>query len=219
MWNMANALDALGKLALAQGDGASACALLDESAALWRDLGHKQFTIGTLCNAAEAYWFQGDLIAGSSRFEEAVAVNRAFEVRHGESLLNPNSMLTRISIMGHRVLARGEFRQAGALFRESLKLRMDRGDRLAIAQGLEDFAGLAAQQGQYKRVPRLLGTAEALYETAGRLVPVAIHAAAYHRAGETVRIALGEETFAAEWSEGRAMTLEQAIAYALEATG
>jgi hypothetical protein len=31
-----------------------------------------------------------------------------------------------------------------------------------------------------------------------------------------LRAALGEEAFAAAWAAGRAMTLEQAIAYALE---
>jgi hypothetical protein len=32
----------------------------------------------------------------------------------------------------------------------------------------------------------------------------------------TVRNALGDDAFAAMWGEGRAMTLQQAIAYALE---
>jgi hypothetical protein len=31
--------------------------------------------------------------------------------------------------------------------------------------------------------------------------------------------ALGEEAFAAAWAEGRAMSLEQAVAYALEESG
>jgi len=35
-------------------------------------------------------------------------------------------------------------------------------------------------------------------------------------AARAARAALGEEAFAAAWAEGRAMTLEQAIAYALE---
>jgi hypothetical protein len=34
----------------------------------------------------------------------------------------------------------------------------------------------------------------------------------------TVRAQLGETSFAAAWAEGRAMTLEQAITYALEGT-
>jgi predicted ATPase len=215
MWGIADALRRLGRLALEQGDGASACALWEDSLALWRALGHRQFIVGAICHLAEAYWFQGDRITARCRFEEAVAVNRGFEVRRSESPFNPSSELGLLRSMGQRVLARGEFRQAGVFFRESLEMGMEWGDRLVIAQGLKGFADLAAQQGRFERVPRLLGAAEALCETAGRLVPVAIPVA-IHRAGETARVALDEETFAAAWSEGRALTLEQAIAFALE---
>ena len=42
--------------------------------------------------------------------------------------------------------------------------------------------------------------------------------ASYEPSIVRVRAHLGEVTFAAVWAEGRAMTLEQAIAYALEAS-
>jgi hypothetical protein len=38
----------------------------------------------------------------------------------------------------------------------------------------------------------------------------------YERAVATARAQLNEATFAAHWAEGQAMTLEQAIVYALE---
>ena len=41
----------------------------------------------------------------------------------------------------------------------------------------------------------------------------------YQRELDTVRAQFDDRTFAAAWAEGRAMTREQAIAYALEATG
>jgi hypothetical protein len=39
------------------------------------------------------------------------------------------------------------------------------------------------------------------------------------RASARAREALGDAAFAAAWEEGRAMSMEQAITYALEATG
>jgi hypothetical protein len=59
-----------------------------------------------------------------------------------------------------------------------------------------------------------LGAAEALRETIG--LPLApVDRAAYERNVAAVRAQFDAASFAAAWAEGRAMTLEQAIAYAL----
>jgi hypothetical protein len=100
-------------------------------------------------------------------------------------------------------------------YEESLLLRRERGDLLTIACSLEDFAGLAGRQGQFERAVRLLGAAEAVAATLRRTLPVAV-AAEYARTAAAARAALSEEAFAAAWAEGRVMTLEEAVAYALE---
>jgi hypothetical protein len=41
---------------------------------------------------------------------------------------------------------------------------------------------------------------------------------AYERTVAATRVALGEERFAATWAQGKAMTTEQAVEYALSAT-
>jgi hypothetical protein len=64
---------------------------------------------------------------------------------------------------------------------------------------LEDFTGLVAASGMSAR-RRLLGATEAL------CVPL----------GHTLPIGVEEEAFEAAWEGGRAMTLEQAVAYALQ---
>jgi predicted neutral ceramidase superfamily lipid hydrolase len=73
----------------------------------------------------------------------------------------------------------------------------------------------ARGQGQPKRAAWLFGAAEALRETSGASIPP-VDRADYDRILAAVRAQLDEQTFAAAWAEGRAMTLEQAIAYALE---
>jgi AMMECR1 domain-containing protein len=67
------------------------------------------------------------------------------------------------------------------------------------------------------RAARLLGAAEALRGAIG-LFRTPRDEEANARLIATVRAALGEERFAASWEEGRAMSLEQAIEYALEET-
>ncbi len=62
---------------------------------------------------------------------------------------------------------------------------------------------------------RLLGVAETLSATLGRTLAVG-DAAEYERTVDAAQAALNAEAFAAAWNEGRAMTVEQAVAYALE---
>ncbi len=61
----------------------------------------------------------------------------------------------------------------------------------------------------------LLGTAEALCAPLKHTLPVGM-AAEYERTTAAARAALNAEAFAAAWEAGRAMTLEQAVSYALE---
>ena len=73
---------------------------------------------------------------------------------------------------------------------------------------------MAAGQRQPERAARLFGAAEGLREVMGAPLPPADRAGR-DRSVAAVRSALGEEAFAAAWAEGRAMSLEAAVAFAL----
>ena len=64
------------------------------------------------------------------------------------------------------------------------------------------------------RAARLFGAAEALRESVCVPLP-RVHCADYERDVAAARTQLDEATFAVAWAAGQAMTLEQAIAYAL----
>jgi hypothetical protein len=66
------------------------------------------------------------------------------------------------------------------------------------------------------RRARLLGAAEALRESVHAPVPLP-ERSRHDRCVAAAHAALDEEAFARAWTEGRAMTLEQAVACALEA--
>ena len=83
------------------------------------------------------------------------------------------------------------------------------------------FAGMVAAQGQQRaeleRAARLFGAAEALEDSMIARPEFAIFDnGALQAPIAMLRTRLGDDAFAAAWAEGRAMTLEQAIAYALE---
>jgi hypothetical protein len=84
-------------------------------------------------------------------------------------------------------------------------------DERTVPEGL---ARLASAKGQRDRAARLFGAAELLRETLG------YHAsdqADHDKYVASARAGVAETAFAAAWAEGRAMTLEQAIEYALAA--
>ena len=75
---------------------------------------------------------------------------------------------------------------------------------------------MSACQGQPERAARLLGAAEVLQGSIDYSLPLPDQTD-YQDVVTNTRAALGDATFAAAWAEGRAMTLEQAIEYALAA--
>jgi tetratricopeptide (TPR) repeat protein len=85
------------------------------------------------------------------------------------------------------------------------------------ARCLETFAAVAVAEGAAGRAAHLFGAAEALRE-AGSFAQMPADQGPYEASVAAVRSLLGEAEFAAAWAEGRAMSLDQAIAEALSAT-
>jgi hypothetical protein len=117
-----------------------------------------------------------------------------------------------------QLLSRGDHDRAGTLFKEGITLSEQIGDRANIADCLEGLAVVAEAQTQAKRCARLIGAAERLHEAVG--VPVYVyhepHSSLYERTVATVRSQLGDEGFERTRAEGRSMTFEQAVEFALE---
>jgi tetratricopeptide (TPR) repeat protein len=127
----------------------------------------------------------------------------------------PSLLIHTLGGIGHLERDEGNYERARAYYQESLLLRREVGDKWALAQSLEDLAALAGKQGQTERAIRLLGAAAAFCETLGTSPPVA-EAAPYQATVAEGRAALCEAEFAALWAEGRALSLDQAIDFALE---
>lgn len=66
-----------------------------------------------------------------------------------------------------------------------------------------------------ERGTRVLGAVEALSESIGAVLDAADRIL-YERSVTGTRAQLGEETFKRVWDEGRAMSMEEAIEYALQ---
>lgn len=129
--------------------------------------------------------------------------------------------------LGFDVLELGDAERAKTLFTDALKVlneSLPQGrDTLELAiliVCLRGFACLAAQQGQPRRSAQLFGSTEHLLSPLGESRTTSMtnpaDDAAYERGVAYARAKLDEATFNAAWGEGRALTLQQTVDYALD---
>jgi hypothetical protein len=85
-----------------------------------------------------------------------------------------------------------------------------------VQRALEGFACVAGAEGDAERAARLWGAAQDLHETKGIPRDIDFLAEADARIS-AVRSGMGEEVWEEAWRKGRAMTLDEAVSYALAA--
>jgi tetratricopeptide (TPR) repeat protein len=190
-----------------QGEYERAATLHEESLALRRALGDLWGTAASLNHLGNVAYMQGEYGRATALHEEALALQRALGDRRGIA----GSLLS----LGLVASMQGEYAGAATLIEEGLLLGRDIGARDLAADSLESLGWVAAARGQPQRAARLGGAAGALREALGApLWPE--QRAGHDRAVRAMRAALGEDAFTGAWAEGQALTLEQAIALALE---
>jgi predicted ATPase len=210
--DIASRLRALGNVTLWQRDYERTGALYEEGLALARELGDKHGIAALLNSLGEMARFQGNYEQAAALYEESLALFRELGGRLQIAMILHNS--------AYVVLRQADGRQAAASFGESLVLYRDLKRKHGVIECLIGLASVAAaaaagQPSTTRRAARLFGAADGLFEATGGGLAAADQAE-YDRYLALAREQLDEVAFAAAWAEGRAMTMEQAVAYALE---
>ena len=117
--------------------------------------------------------------------------------------------------MAHAARQMGNYKEALALYRETLPDWQKMGHRGAVAHQLECIAFIAKAQEQGERAVKLMSAAEALRE-ASSSPRTPQESLEYDREVAGVRAGMDEKTFNSLWAEGRAMSMEQAVEFALK---
>ena len=190
-------LNGLGDVACRQGDYSRALALYWESVVSIQPTGDRGSLLWALRNLGWMALIQGDDGRVRALLQEYVDWSRDRAALTGLAYL--------IHILGAVVNAQGDAAQATALLREGLMLPQRFG--CEPDESLQAFAGVAVGQGQPIRAARMLGAIASVPRQSAAQ-------AAYDHLVTLVRAQLDEATFAAAWGEGRALSLEQAIAEA-----
>jgi DNA-binding CsgD family transcriptional regulator len=117
--------------------------------------------------------------------------------------------------LGYVALGQGNYEAARTLFTESLQQQRERGNRAGIAEGLAGLAALAGAQAAPERAAQLFGAAAAIREAVqAPMWPAERFELENHESA--VRAQLDGPTFANLQAAGRALTIEQAVASALQ---
>jgi tetratricopeptide (TPR) repeat protein len=195
------------RVARVEGDYERATALGEMCLALARQQGYRACVVWSLHDLGELARDQGEYARAAALFQESLAIAQEMGVPSW-----PASMLNRL---GELAQAQGDYARAVALHRESLAVFRDLGQKRDSLLCLEGLAWVAEAQEHARRSAVLYGAVAALREATGAQVPP-LDRARYAQSVDRVRDRLGEAAFAEAWSEGHAMPLEQAIAYALD---
>ena len=146
------------------------------------------------------------------RWKEALALYRELEDTRNVAQCLPS--------LGHLMLIFRDFEEAEKLFEEGLTLERRLKYKTVVFFHLIGLAAVATHRDRLRRAAKLYAASEALREAAGlSLKPIAKHSYDYEGYLATVRAGLDDPDFDAAWSEGLAMSLEQAIEYALSEEG
>ena len=200
-------LHGVGDTALWQGDVGAARGAYDEGLSSARSRGTSEDVSLFAFHLAQLAWLTGELDAGERFGEEALRVGR-----EARSTTWPPYALFVLASLAHE---RGDVPRAGALYREAIGLAWEHHDRLCVRMALPGLAGLATLEGEPVRALRLAGAASALEQNAGiwAFPPIRDR---HERWLAAAREAVDADTGTAAFAAGRALPLDDAVAYALE---
>jgi tetratricopeptide (TPR) repeat protein len=207
--SIATALRNLGLLASMQGNYVEARSFLERSLEIWRLMGSDGRMGGswTLMFLGDVALNQDAAEAARSLYEESFAILR----EHG----NMNFLAYAVRRLGLLAWRDGDHKKAWTLCKESLILNQEVGDPRGVLACLAGFAIIAATQGMFAHAAQLMSAVETQLLSIGiRLLPV--DKMEYERNLARLRAKMDEKALATFWTKGKEMTMQQAIAFALE---
>lgn len=199
----------LGGAASGQGDYVFAQARLEESLTIAQTLGsqRKHVVAHSLLRLGDMYVLKREYSNAQPHYEEAARLMR--EVRE----INWLGYIVRR--LGYVKLHLGSRADVSAFFSESLTLNVEVAHQLGTIACLGAFAALALAQGKEMRAAQLCGAAERLLVAASFQRWDQVE---YDQTVMELRSNVDSKTLEKAWAKGAAMTLEDAIAFALEET-
>ena len=200
----------LGMGAMHRGDYEAATSCFEEALPLFRCSGEEVQVPVMHALLGTALLIQGDHDRAVPMFEEGLAMAR----RRGDRI----GVCSALYHLAQVALVREDHGLAASILAEGVAISEQMRDQANVSYFLEGLAVVASVQGKAERSTRLFGAAVGLLEAVG--APVYNYykpdPSLYKQTISATRSRLGVADFEVAQAEGRAMTFEQAVAYALE---
>jgi serine/threonine-protein kinase PknK len=203
---MALALELLGVATAMEGDLEHGILLLRETRRLALEQNDKWMQGFHCVDLGYALMRKGDYAGAETIFDDGLRVSDEIGMKINEAYCR--TLLAALKIrVGNLQLARHNLQKSARIF-------MDARDRFGPTVSLIYFAELAKIESKLEVAPRLFAAVAAICQAA-RITLFPLERAILDRSVAELRTQVPPASFAAAWDEGRAMSLEQAVAYAL----
>ena len=181
-----------------------ALVLLDEALPIFRELGDDPGVAKTLWGLGNANYFRQNYVLARPALEESEALFRKLDDGFG--------LGWSLHTQGLVAVRTGRLADARRLWVEALRLFDRAQDVSGIVLQLDNLSVVARLDGDTVRATVLAGAQAAHQESSGTSLGTLLK----EQEGRTGREGLDEQEAAKAWAQGRAMSLEQAVAYGLE---
>ena len=211
-WEIAWTLYCLGSIAFRSGDLVRARQRFEECLNSFRNFDHDAYR-----------WLEGFVLShrGHLALHEGNLAQSAEDLERSWHLLVGRQETIDLSqtafVLGELARLQSQWSQALLNYRYSLAKLCEVGRAVNTPDCLEGFAKVFTMQGQPEHAARLFGCAEGLRQQLDTPVPL-IERRGYERCVSATRQQLDDAHFAELWSDGRAMTLEHVVTYAMQLT-
>ena len=199
-------LNTLAANAMSRGDHGLAQSLFEQSRAIFAEFGDEWGIAMTVGNLGELALERGDLREAVERLEQSLVLGQRGGWDEGR--------VSALCALGAVRLEESRSAEAFEYFRESIELADQLGHVEGVADCLDGLAVCASVAGNPSRAARLLGAADSLREDAG-VASGSYLARCGERSREEVQEGLGERDFSRAVDEGRAMSFNEAVEYAV----
>ena len=201
-----HALNCLGNVALDRKDPAAATSFFEQALDAFKGL-EDHWSVAIACtNLGWVAHVEGDAVRARTWYSHSLAVHRSLGDERG--IANTLCNIARVARM------EDDLRSATAFLEEALLLFRRLGERRGVAECLAELAAIAAAEDQPGRAARLYSAASALRAAIG--APASPRdVEGQKRVLGAVRAALGEPGFVEACTDGRGMSLDDAVLLAL----
>jgi predicted ATPase/class 3 adenylate cyclase len=203
---IAEVMYSLAYVATIASDFDRAVTLFNESLALYHEVGNLRGEGNALMSLGMGYQVAGDTAQAERAVKDALPLVQKAEDSFGTA--------NAFGMLGRFASEQGRFEEARGHMLQALQLFISLGDMSGIAYTLDDLATVAIGFEQFERAIVLTAAAQHIRDTLGGAAPASLVVMPDARGAARGR--LEDAAIEAAWATGDSMTLDQAVAFAME---